>query len=76
MHNRFLTLALLLAAVVPAVSARAQFKLTPERQAWVNQTLYPGAETAMVRAVFGEIPFQGRPPVPVGGFPIGFGLKR
>jgi beta-N-acetylhexosaminidase len=37
---------------------------------------YPGAESVMVRALFGEIPFQGRLPVPVGGFPIGFGLKR
>lgn len=37
---------------------------------------YPGAEAAMVRALFGEIPFQGRLPVPVGGFPIGFSLKR
>ncbi len=37
---------------------------------------YPGAEAAMVRALFGEIPFQGKLPVPVGGLAIGFGLKR
>ena len=37
---------------------------------------YPGAEAAMVRALFGEIPFVGKLPVPVGGFPIGFSLRR
>jgi len=30
----------------------------------------------MVRAVLGEIKFQGRLPVTVGDFPAGFGLKR
>jgi len=37
---------------------------------------YPGAEAAMVRAIFGEIPFQGRLPVTVGSFPAGFGLEK
>lgn len=37
---------------------------------------YPAAETAMVRGLFGEIPFQGKLPVPLAGFPVGFGLKR
>jgi beta-N-acetylhexosaminidase len=37
---------------------------------------YPGAEAAMVRALFGEIPFQGRLPVTVGTFPVGFNLKK
>jgi beta-N-acetylhexosaminidase len=37
---------------------------------------YPAAEAAMVRALFGEIPFQGRLPVTVGKFPPGFSLKR
>jgi beta-N-acetylhexosaminidase len=37
---------------------------------------YPGAETAMVRAIFGKIPFQGSLPTTVGGFPIGFSLKK
>jgi len=37
---------------------------------------YPGAESAMVRALFGEIPFRGRLPVAVASFPIGFSLKR
>jgi len=37
---------------------------------------YPGAEAAMVRALFGEIPFRGRLPVAVASFPIGFSLKR
>lgn len=37
---------------------------------------YPGAETAMVRALFGEIPFVGKLPVPGGQFPIGFGLNQ
>jgi beta-N-acetylhexosaminidase len=36
---------------------------------------YPGAETAMARALFGEIPFQGKLPVPVAGFAVGFDLK-
>lgn len=37
---------------------------------------YPGAETAMVRAIFGEIPFQGLLPVTVGNYPAGFRLDR
>jgi len=37
---------------------------------------YPGAETAMVRAIFGEIPFMGKLPVTVGSFPIGFRLEK
>ena len=37
---------------------------------------YPGAEAAMVRALFGEIPFRGRLPVTVGNFPVGFSLKK
>ncbi len=37
---------------------------------------YPGAETAMVRAIFGEIRFAGRLPVTVGNFPVGFGLEK
>ena len=37
---------------------------------------YPGAETAMVRAIFGEIPFVGRLPVTVGKFPVGFRLEK
>ncbi len=37
---------------------------------------YPGAETAMVRAVLGEIRFQGKLPVTVGKFPVGSGLVR
>ncbi len=37
---------------------------------------YPGAEAAMVRAIFGEIPFQGKLPVTVGDFPVGFSLKK
>jgi beta-N-acetylhexosaminidase len=37
---------------------------------------YPDAEAAMVRALFGEIPFQGKLPVAVGKFPIGFSLKK
>ncbi|MGO9270009.1 MAG: glycoside hydrolase family 3 N-terminal domain-containing protein [Terriglobia bacterium] len=37
---------------------------------------YPGAEAAMVRALFGEIPFQGKLPVTVGTFPVGFNLKK
>jgi beta-N-acetylhexosaminidase len=37
---------------------------------------YPGAERAMVRAILGEIPFQGRLPVTVGNFPVGFSLKK
>lgn len=37
---------------------------------------YPGAETAMVRAIFGGIPFQGRLPVTVGKFPVGFHLEQ
>lgn len=35
---------------------------------------YPGAETAMARAIFGEIKFTGRLPVTVANFPIGFRL--
>jgi len=37
---------------------------------------YPGAELAMVRAIFGEIPFLGKLPVTVGKFPAGYGLER
>ena len=37
---------------------------------------YPGAETAMVRAIFGEIKFQGKLPVTVGNFPVGFSLDQ
>lgn len=37
---------------------------------------YPGAETAMVRAIFGEIKFQGKLPVTVGNFPVGFKLDQ
>lgn len=37
---------------------------------------YPGAEAAMVRAIFGEIPFFGRLPVTVGNYPVGFRLER
>ncbi len=37
---------------------------------------YPGAEAAMIRALFGEIPFQGKLPVTVGTFPVGFNLKK
>jgi beta-N-acetylhexosaminidase len=37
---------------------------------------YPGAEMAMVRAIFGEIPFLGKLPVTVGKFPAGYGLER
>jgi beta-N-acetylhexosaminidase len=37
---------------------------------------FPGAEAAMVRAIFGEIPFQGKLPVTVGNFPVGFSLKK
>ncbi|PYV13140.1 MAG: beta-N-acetylglucosaminidase, partial [Acidobacteria bacterium] len=37
---------------------------------------YPGAERACVRAIFGEIPFQGRLPVTVGKFPVGFRLEQ
>lgn len=37
---------------------------------------YPGAEAAMVRAIFGEIPFAGTLPVTVGPFPVGFSLKK
>lgn len=35
---------------------------------------YPGAEAAMVRAFFGEIPFQGKLPVTVSSFKAGFSL--
>ncbi|HEV2350613.1 MAG TPA: glycoside hydrolase family 3 N-terminal domain-containing protein [Terriglobia bacterium] len=37
---------------------------------------YPGAETAMVRAIFGEINFTGQLPVTVGPYPIGFRLMK
>ena len=37
---------------------------------------YPGAEAAMVRALFGEISFQGKLPVTVGTYPVGFSLKK
>jgi len=37
---------------------------------------YPGAEVAMGRAIFGEIPFQGKLPVAVGNFQVGFSLKK
>ena len=37
---------------------------------------YPDAEAAMVRAIFGEIPFQGRLPITVGKFPVGFHLEQ
>lgn len=37
---------------------------------------YPGAEAAMVRAILGEIKFEGRLPVTVGDFPVGFSLKK
>ena len=37
---------------------------------------YPGAEAAMARAVFGEIPFVGRLPVTVGDYPQGFRLEK
>ena len=37
---------------------------------------YPGAETAMVRAIFGEIKFTGKLPVTVGNLPIGFRLEK
>lgn len=37
---------------------------------------YPGAEAAMVRAILGEIQFQGKLPVTVGKFPAGFSLKK
>ena len=37
---------------------------------------YPGAETAMVRAIFGEIKFSGKLPVTVGKFPVGFSLEK
>ena len=37
---------------------------------------YPGAEAAMVRAIFGEIPFTGTLPVTVGPFPVGSSLKK
>ncbi len=37
---------------------------------------YPGAETAMVRAIFGEIRFSGKLPVTVGNFPLGFRLDK
>jgi beta-N-acetylhexosaminidase len=37
---------------------------------------YPGAEAAMVRAILGEIPFQGRLPTTVGTFPVGFSLLK
>ncbi len=36
---------------------------------------YPGAEAAMVRAIFGEISFQGWLPVTVANFPMGFKLQ-
>ncbi len=36
---------------------------------------YPGAETAMVRAIFGEIPFEGRLPASVGTFAVGYRLE-
>jgi beta-N-acetylhexosaminidase len=37
---------------------------------------YPGAETAMVRAIFGEINFTGQLPVTVGTYPVGFRLVK
>ncbi len=37
---------------------------------------YPGAEAAMVRAIFGEIPFRGKLPVTVGNFPVGSSFKK
>jgi beta-N-acetylhexosaminidase len=37
---------------------------------------YAGAETAMVRALFGEIPFLGKLPVAVSTFPIGTGMTH
>jgi beta-N-acetylhexosaminidase len=37
---------------------------------------YPGAEAAMVRAIFGEVPFVGRLPVTVGKYPVGFRLEK
>ncbi len=37
---------------------------------------YPGAETAMVRAIFGEIKFTGKLPVTVANFHIGFSLVK
>jgi beta-N-acetylhexosaminidase len=37
---------------------------------------YPGAETAMVRALFGEIKFNGKLPVTVGKYPVGFQLVK
>ena len=36
---------------------------------------YPGAETAMVRAFFGEIPFVGKLPISVSSFSAGFSLS-
>jgi beta-N-acetylhexosaminidase len=37
---------------------------------------YPDAEAAMVRALFGEIKFQGKLPVTVANYPAGTGLGR
>ena len=37
---------------------------------------YQGAEEAMVRAIFGEVRFQGKLPTTVGSFPVGFGLEK
>jgi beta-N-acetylhexosaminidase len=37
---------------------------------------YPGAEAAMVRALFGEIPFVGKLPVTVGNYPVGYRLEK
>lgn len=37
---------------------------------------YPGAEAAMVRALWGEIPFVGRLPITVGNYPVGFRLEK
>lgn len=37
---------------------------------------YPGAETAMARAIFGEIKFQGKLPVTLGDFPADYSLKK
>jgi beta-N-acetylhexosaminidase len=37
---------------------------------------YPGAETAMVRAIFGEVNFTGQLPVTVGTYHVGFRLVK
>jgi beta-N-acetylhexosaminidase len=43
----------------------------------VAYDIHPGAETAAIRAITGEIPFQGKLPISLPGlYPIGHGLTK